>query len=446
MAVTSVIKIEIDDTDFKKFLASTKGLKIGATPNQKQTREEEKEFKKKKKQWIAEDRQFKSFTDHLKDATKSLAKWSAITAGLGIGGAYAAGRLGNSIEQQRYSARGLGISTAEQSAFKLNYRSLVDTETMLSKVADAMSDYSKRGSLYAAGLSESDIAGKSAEQVAEALVPLIKQKFEQNPTEQGAQAFHLLDLVGGMADLRRLQSARSDEIASIQKQNAEDKRQIALSAETQQKWIELSQQATRAGNQIEIEFVKALVNVAPELTSLSKALIEDIKVLNGSNGFKDGIKELSSSVHILAGYLGSESFKKDIEGFMTGIHKVAGYFGLGDQSDVEVEEFNKAVAKGDVNLDFKADLNEDERKQMAHEWYAEKQRKSEFMHVNPPEKWGEVNENSAIGKGKKFLNEQADDLKRYLQKQSYSPVRQPSFSITNNSSADVSRVLNGIAR
>lgn len=440
MTAVAVVKIQIDDTEFRNFLRSTRGLKIDLNPRIR-PQDEEKERKKRKKRWLEEDRHGKSFIKHLQDATKSLAKWTAITGGLGVAGAYGAGKLGNSIEQQRYSARGLGISTAEQGAFKLNYRSLVDTEAMLSKVAEAMNDYSKQSAFSAIGLNQSDWMGKSAAEVAEIALPLIKKKFEEFPTQQGAEAFKLLDLVGGMADLRRLQSARTEEIEAIQKQNEIDKQQIRLSEQVQQDWVKLSQQATRAGQQIEVEFVKALVKVAPELTKLSDALVVDIRELAGSNGLKDGVHELSKGIHVLSDYLGSESFKGDIKGFTEMIHKVAGYFGLGDQSDTELNEFNKAVASGEVNTDFKEYLSDEDRKKMAHDWYSEKQKKSQFMSINPPSQWGQINENSAIGKGKKFFEEQTNDLKRYMQKQSYSGGR-TNISITNNSSADVAYNMN----
>ena len=427
MTAIAIVKIQVDDTDFKKFIASTKGLKIGVSPAH--SKEEEKHFKQQKKRWLEEDRHYRNFTKNILDATKSLAKWTAITGGLGVAGAYGSGKLGNSVEQQRFTSRGLGISSAEQEAFKINYRTLVNTEDLLQKVSESLSDYSKRAGFYAAGLSESDITGKDAAEVAAALIPKLKEAFEKGgQSVQGAEAFKLTQFVD-LATLKRLADLQSGELETADKQFALDVSNLKLTTDQQKSWIELSQQATRAGQQIEVEFVKALQMVAPELKELSSALVVDIKHLSGTNGLKDGVIELSKGVHSLAEYLGSSSFKADITAFMEGVHKVANFFGLGDQSNIELQEFDKAIANGEVDYSFKTPPTDEEKKQLAHDWYSTRKKSS----------WFEPQDNF-----KKFEEEgRKSEIYKFLDK-TFKPSAQPSTSITinNNSSADVMYNMN----
>ena len=225
-----------------------------------------------------------------------------------------------------------------------------------------------------------------------------------------------------------MQAARADEIAVIQEQNKKDKEQIILSEQVQQDWVKLSQQATRAGQQIEVEFVKALVKVAPELTKLSEALIVDIRELAGSNGLKDGVHELSKGIHALSDYLGSESFKSDIKGFTEMVHNVAGFLGLGDQSDKELAEFDKAIANGEVDYSFKTPPTDDEKRQIAHEWYQNKPKSSWF---NPQENFRQFEEQGRNTDTYKFLD------KMFPRTSAPSAPNTGTITINNNSSADV---------
>jgi hypothetical protein len=242
---------------------------------------------------------------------------------LGIGGLFGLTRLAASAAGQQRSARGLNISPGEQKAFGVNYRQYVDSDSYLSNVNDALQDRTKRWTLYAAGLNEGQLQGKSTAEVGAALLPLLRQKFIQGGrTQQGADAFGLTQFAG-MQDLNRLSNASPESLKLAQQQYEVDKRNLDLTDETTQAWTKLLQQLDRASIGIEKTFITALSPLAPQLAKLSSAFSDAIKILASNPDIKGWIDDLAKGIKEFASYMGSKEFKQDVADFAAAVSTLA---------------------------------------------------------------------------------------------------------------------------
>lgn len=256
------------------------------------------------------------FAKNIAGATLSLLKWTGVftLAGglLGAGGLWGIEHLAMAGAGQRRSALGLGISTAEQQAFALNYGRLVDPHATLSNVAEAKSDYSRRWAFSAMGIE--DVENKNAAQLsAEAIARARKIMSEGELTQQRAQATGLLEIFGSLENLRRIRDTPDAQFRIAETGYKRDVGGLAVSPEILDRWQNFSNQLLRAGQTIENILITKLVGLATPLERLSESVVNSIATLTSNPRLAEWIEGFGKGIERVAKYIGSESFQSDLK-------------------------------------------------------------------------------------------------------------------------------------
>lgn len=277
------------------------------------------------------------FAKRIGDATVSLLKWASISSvisGLvGLGGLYGLDKFANLAAAGRRSSLGLGTTYGEQQAFQINYQRLVDPNSVLSGINEALHDYSKRVALYAAGLTPGQIAGKDSAQIGAELIPLVKQLVDRTPEEGWQQtllgARRLGELGFTIEDLKRIKSTPQSEINDLSRSYQADRGPggLALGEDTLRKWQDFSTQLTRAGHKIEAVFIDGLTPLAPALSQLSDSVGDVVKTFFEAAKDQGWLTGLSDALKRFAGYLKSPAFEKDVTSFGRNVGRLSADIG-----------------------------------------------------------------------------------------------------------------------
>ena len=201
--------------------------------------------------WQVTARSTKDVAGNIANATKPLLKWSALTGvftGLiGAGGLFGIDRLAASVAGGRRSAQGLGLSYGQQQSFELNYGRLVNSG-FLGNVNAALHDFTKRSALYAAGLSEPDLAGNTGD-VGVKLIDALGKLADRTPDRELGNVLRGrgLDQILSLEEFQQLKAAGPGERAEIARAHSRDVDPLSLANKTLKAWQELDVQLGRAG-------------------------------------------------------------------------------------------------------------------------------------------------------------------------------------------------------
>lgn len=271
--------------------------------------------------WKDMARSAKSVASYVTETTRQLLRWaslSGIIGGLvGAGSLWGLDRLGGNVAAGRRSALGLGTSYGAQRAFELNYaRLLKNPGGVLGGVNEALSDVTKRYTLYGAGLSEQDIAGKDTAQVSALVVSSLKRLFDQTPESQlgnviGARG---LGQFLGLEDAKLLKRIAGSEVGGTAASFAGDTRSLSLTEKEQKAWQDFTTQLNRAGGQIETIFQRKLGPLAPAVEKLSKAFVNMVNDLDDKK-IDEWSKKIGQGLEDFATYLGSDEFHDTVKSF-----------------------------------------------------------------------------------------------------------------------------------
>ena len=278
--------------------------------------------------WRNLSRSSRDFANHIADATRSLLRWSALTgivSGIiGTGGLFGIDRLARSAGNARSSAFGLGLTPAEERSFTTNYSRVVNPQTFLGGVNEALHDISKRVSLYGAGIGENELKGRDTYEVSNLLLDRLKTIADNTDPRMMAQTIQSrnLDQFTNVGEMLRLRSTPRAELDQYRQSAERDRRTFSSSDETLRAWQSLQVQFTRAGQQIETVLINRLVNLAPELEHLSAAVTTAVSQFMSSPQLKEWIDALAKGIKWLGDYLSSPQFRKDIEDFLTEVNKL----------------------------------------------------------------------------------------------------------------------------
>jgi hypothetical protein len=361
MAAKSIIQIEVDDSQFKKFqdifqkhqdavkkLPGQWGMVGGSVQAAMSP------FAKFSKQVDATSASFKaaktntdklvvglkaadrtvsslvrgtaSLAKNIFSATESLLKWASITgviSGLvGAGGLFGIERLAGAAAAARRESQGFGVSSGQLKALQLNYGKAVDVEGLLGKINEARNDVTKRAGLYANGITEADIAKKNNAELLRQLIPNLRKRYEQNPG-QAANVPFLTDYAS-IEELTRLGKMRKEEIEDMRRRSIQDEKTLAIGDNTQRQWQNLSIQLSRAGFEIENVLVKKLAPLAGPISHLSDAVAKAIDTLLETKTVHKWVDELATGIEKLAKYLKSGDFAKDSSAFLEALDRAGG--------------------------------------------------------------------------------------------------------------------------
>ena len=260
---------------------------------------------------------------NIKKAGTELLKWAGIVGTVGgiIGGAglFGIDRLAMGTSNQRRAAGGLGVSIGDRRAFTLDYNRFFDADSVLSRVADAKSDYTKRFAFSALGMSQEQVTRQDPVQLAVEMATRAKQIWDRGDgTVQYARA-HQLDTFYSMEDLRRLHAASYEELQAQGQHFGTDRGAFGLDEATARKWQNLSTQIDRFGISLETVLIKDLTPLAPSLEHLSASFLKVIDAFLNSETLKRWIKEAADELERFAKYLGSPDVEADVDKFMAAV-------------------------------------------------------------------------------------------------------------------------------
>lgn len=248
-------------------------------------------------------------------AAVSLVKWigiGGILSGLaGAGGLWGLDSLANTVGAGRRSAQGLGVTSAQQQAFGINFNRYIDANSNLQNVAGAQSDYSRRWAFSAMGVNPN---GRDPASLAAEMAIKAKQIFDRgDQSQQSAQAHGLLEFYT-MDELRRLHNVSMKELRDAEAGYGGDIKN-GLTEKTQKAWQDFSVSMTRAGWKIQNVFVDALTPLVPSLGRFADDLAEAVKIFLQNPHLKQWMDDLGEGLKQAAAYLGSDKFQSDVKTF-----------------------------------------------------------------------------------------------------------------------------------
>ena len=290
----------------------------------KELQNNSREVEKTERYWRGIARASSDVAGNIRDITRSLLKWTAITgivSGLvGAGGLFGIDRLALGVASSRRSALGLGLGYGEQRAFSADFSRLVDPDSFLAGVAGAKLDVTRRVGLFGAGLSAGEIGGDTA-QTGVALLQHLKQIADQTNPALYAQVISArrLDQFVSPEDLQRLRNTSPAEFRSLVARYGQDRSAFNLPPAVAAAWQEFTTQMSRAGQGIENTFVKGLAPLAPGLTKLSESFEKVVRAFLGSPALERWIGTVDKALEKFAGYIGTDDFAQKVGSFVTGI-------------------------------------------------------------------------------------------------------------------------------
>ena len=264
----------------------------------------------------------KSVYDNVKGITLSMLRWASIGAAftglLGLGGLFGLDRLAGGVGANRRAALGLGVSYGERKAFGVNYGRVVESDSYLANVNEALHDASLRGKLYGSGMR--DLSGSTAD-VGIRLLARIKDVADQTPDGQDVQALgsHGFDQFITLHDFERAKKTSREEFLGYAKPYGQDVKDFGLEEKDAKIWQDFSVQMSRAGQSIENIFVTKLTAIVGPLDEFSKSIVKTIKTFVNQPEFDAWLHDFGEAIKGLARDLASGKIQADVKSFATNI-------------------------------------------------------------------------------------------------------------------------------
>jgi len=355
----SIIEIEIQDGQWKKFSEQVKGYQeelkkmpgqwgavgkslatvqgVGAKflatikENAKQFKEANTPAGKMILALKASDRMASSLARNtltvarnMKDATKSLLSWGSImgliSGVLGAGGLFGIARMAASVSTGQSNAMRSGSTYGGSKAAGIAYSQLLGGEGGVQSLLEKMRESQGKGGFMfgAAGMSQDQWKGKEASDILPAYLAAVKKIYESAPesAQQLVREQRAPDIEAGA--FVQLSKTNLDQLEKTYESN---KRALELSQGTQDAYANFSRQLDSAGEKIQNVFVKGLTPLIPGLTKLSDAVVEAIATIMGSDFMKGLIKGSGKAIDDFAKYLTTE-FPADLKSFIEELQKI----------------------------------------------------------------------------------------------------------------------------
>lgn len=254
--------------------------------------------------------------------TTSLLKWTGLTGVVSSLGAYLSYRginsFASSISSGRQASAGVGATYGGYKAFGVNFGNIVEPGSFMSSVNEAMSDISKRSSLYNAGMTDREMQGDTSQVSAALLMHLKKFVDNANPATMMNEAHGTgLDQFMSLQEFNNLRAAKPSELTGSNENFNTDHANLNISREGQTAWTHLMQQFRRGGDEIEATFGEKLKKLAPDIEKLSIGFTKLVKTVADSDLFQRGIDALSHGLEWLGAQINDPSFKTGISEFLS---------------------------------------------------------------------------------------------------------------------------------
>lgn len=366
MAVKSIIDVEVNDAEFKDFAATFEKYQkaLAATPKSweasakaqrptvaafqgiaaallaqsalqakriKALKDEAKIEKDSSSYWKDMARSSREVAANASSIAKSVLSTigigSIFSGLLGAGGLYGLDALAGAVGNSRRTALGLGSTIGETRAFSLNYGRIVDANSVIGGVQESLTDPTKRAALYGAGLSEADLQGKDAAQVAALLIPRLKALADRTPTGllgSVASGYGLGQFGIGTQELQRLQQTSPGEVGEYGRAFNRDRLRLNVPDKQAKAYQDFYVQLSRAGEQIENVFVRGIAPLVPALTKFSESVVTTIANFADRMIKSGALDKFAGAIQGFADYLGTANFQNKVKTFADDVVALGG--------------------------------------------------------------------------------------------------------------------------
>jgi hypothetical protein len=240
------------------------------------------------------------FARNIASVTTSLLKWSTLTAVfgglLGVGGIFGLDRLAASAGGARQTAAGLRLSIGQQKAFGIAYGNIANVGD-LQRAQDWQTDLSKRGALAAMGIYDPE----SMDTVSfyTTMMQRAAKMYRPGMSKQEREAAGF----GQFFDVNQLNQFKAENFAEDFKRYSSERTRLNIPDETAQRWQEFLKNLKDAGETIEKVLVNSLGVLTPQISALSKGVVDLATALGESPRVKEWLSDLADVLHSLADWL-----------------------------------------------------------------------------------------------------------------------------------------------
>lgn len=264
----------------------------------------------------------KSIAGSIAHATINIARWATLSLGAGLigggAGVFGLDMLANAVSGQRKGAQGLGITSAQQQAFDVNFGTRLVGTDFLAGVQNVKSDLASQWKLNALGVNTNEDTATAGVDVIRRARDLWNRTSPQNRNQQAMMANGLEGIMDFGTWQRIGQASQSDMDKYIQ-QYSSDVKTMGASNSVQTDWQNFSVQMKRAADQIEAVFVTGLDPLIPALTKLSGSVEKALAGFLANPRMKDWIEAFGTAIEHAATYLGSDKFQSDLRMMADGV-------------------------------------------------------------------------------------------------------------------------------
>lgn len=369
MVAKSVIEIDVLDAKFKAFTAEFEKLQKAIKKLPVDWQNVNKESAKLGDEIERADKHQKAFNKSVRDSNRelssaartaagiansmasaamSVAKWVAFGA---IGGGFGLGGLASSASDYRRQAQGYGVTTGQLRAANTNFGRYISPEGALGNIANIQNDLSRRWMLTNLGVG---VGQNPAEALPTAMRNATRMFKAGGGTQQYAEAMGLTQ-VFSLEELRRMASLSEKELNETIAKYKEDQEKLAVDDQDSRAWQDFWVQLRRSGQTLETSFLKALVDLTPELTALSAQVTKVITDFMSSDEMRKAVKSFTE-------YLASPDFKTKVGEFFEAVgslanvaYRAAKFLGLIHEKGVvaqenEADEVSRRYRSGTVEI------------------------------------------------------------------------------------------------
>jgi len=333
MAETSVLEIQVNDSQFLAFAEKLEKMRKNAEGKSGNGKPSESDFATKFQKSIKDTltplKQISDVThniySNIHKATNLLLKWTGIASVIGLigggGGFFGIDRLAQSAALQKKSASGSGVSIGEQNAFRINQnRYLNNPDAFLSRINELQNSFEKVKLQIILGHSTE---GMSNVQIAEEAQLKARQAYinaHGNFDVLRAKGF------GELYSNDELQRLGNSSEEQIRKSNADTNRDISsvgASDATANKWQDFLNTLDRAGAKINTVLIDGLSKLADPISHLVTNFGHLVEVFLKTPLFEHFVSFVADGFGHLADYIGKPEFEQNIKLFAEGIEKAA---------------------------------------------------------------------------------------------------------------------------
>ena len=254
-------------------------------------------------------------------AGKTILKLGAVGAGLTFGGLFGIDAFANRAMNLQRSARGLGMTVGQKSAWETYMSPFVDAEGILSRSANAQMDVTKQAPLRAMGLSSQQIRQSTPAQLSSLIINKARSLLSGWAPEMRLPMAHAygLDQFLSADDMRRIVNTSRSTLERAEFQGTHGTGAFGFSDRVAKEWRDLSVIFHKARLQIEATLIHGLAPLAPKFARMSEDFTKWFVAFAKSGQAQKMVSDFADDLTKTMKYLGSEDFKKSATNFINGL-------------------------------------------------------------------------------------------------------------------------------